>query len=660
MSGEQNDKWVVGVALGLLGSIAINTGNNIQSLGLKQLKEKKSIEKKVQVQDCKDTVDERKSNKRGTINNSHRKKSSLLINSFYNRSRTVPIRNDVNNGTESTNSLDNIVATSVSDTSTIAKNLSPTKSTTWILGTVVFVTGSLLNFASYAFAAQSMLASLESIQFVTNLLFGKFMIGSKVTRQMYIGTGLTVSGTVVAVQFSSKKTLDLSTSDIKTLYKNPAYIAYLCLMMTALLVLYLVYITLKKRKQQEDPVKYTDVSMPLIYAVWSALFGTQSVVQAKILAELLAVHSAGQEDIFRSGFTYTTIIVWIVTVGVWLKRLNDALSIFDPLFIIPLLQCSFIFFAIVSGGIFFQEFNEFTGGQWIGFSFGVVIMFSGLVLLTPHSTDDNKDEGLPKDVVDLLLSCNNSNEINISRPPLTPRSSPRNSNENVTSHEDNLGIENDLLGITQNEIPNLFPTYPNTQPFHSPITSKPDYRQKSLVPHPKDEICSRISCKESKHIRKLRNSFNIRYTFTEKNMIESVKEIVNESKKILSSPNGTAVLTTAMSIAAEDRKHEIDATRERRQEQINKICSLVEKVSSSISVTDENGSPMPDLIHSLRTGGLDEDEELNRVLDGLKFNLNTLRETMVDKGHKFYEEEDLKIKNKNNSMNIPGYPSLVD
>jgi hypothetical protein len=38
----------------------------------------------------------------------------------------------------------------------------------------------------------------------------------------------------------------------------------------------------------------------------------------------------------------------------WLKRLNDALALYDPLFIIPLLQANFIFFAIISGGIFYQ------------------------------------------------------------------------------------------------------------------------------------------------------------------------------------------------------------------------------------------------------------------------------------------------------------------
>jgi len=43
MSSE-NQNWVLGVTLGLLGSIAINTGNNIQSLGLKRLQSQQKVE----------------------------------------------------------------------------------------------------------------------------------------------------------------------------------------------------------------------------------------------------------------------------------------------------------------------------------------------------------------------------------------------------------------------------------------------------------------------------------------------------------------------------------------------------------------------------------------------------------------------------------------
>lgn len=381
-SAEGNEKWIIGVVLGLLGSIAINTGNNIQSLGLKDLKDDESLGEI--------TIETDRRTLKTSLSFSYNQSSkSLSVEEYYDNESNQSGANDddakgnVQNEIKDDESYSNHEKTPI----TITSKKHPASSTKWIIGTVVFVSGSLLNFASYAFAAQSMLASLESIQFVTNLLFGKFLLGTHVTRQMYFGTFLTVFGTIVAVQFSSKVTLDLNTAEIKELYLNPIYMIYLCAMVMSLFLLDMIYRYYEQRQSIVTSLKYTKIMLPLTYSIWSALFGTQSVVQAKVLAELLAVQSTGQEDIFHSWFTYFTILLWLGTVVVWLKRLNDALSIFDPIFIIPMLQCSFIFFAIVSGGIFFKEFNEFTSGQWFGFCFGVLIMFCGLMLLTPSEID---------------------------------------------------------------------------------------------------------------------------------------------------------------------------------------------------------------------------------------------------------------------------------
>ena len=96
----------LGLVLGLLGSIAINTGNNLQSMGLQELQKKEELDE---------------------------------------------LDNGGSDGAEK-------------------PARAPSESRTWVVGTTVFVTGALLNFASYAFAPSVMLAPLESIQFVTNII----------------------------------------------------------------------------------------------------------------------------------------------------------------------------------------------------------------------------------------------------------------------------------------------------------------------------------------------------------------------------------------------------------------------------------------------------------------------------------------------------------
>ena len=226
---------------------------------------------------------------------------------------------------------------------------------------------------------------------------------TQVTKKMYIGTATTVLGTLVAVLFSSSTVQDLDVGGLFRCWLSPAYIVYLIAMGGGLVLIPVVYKGIEVTEEKKGrPEKYGHVVKPCLYATWSALFGTQSVVQAKVsgtisscyfiryflirslqvLAELLALETE-DINIWADWFFWATLILWLFTVGVWLHRLNDALSKFDPLFIIPVLQCNFIFFAIVSGGIFFGEFAAFGGWQWVGFITGVSTMFAGLGLLTP-------------------------------------------------------------------------------------------------------------------------------------------------------------------------------------------------------------------------------------------------------------------------------------
>ena len=414
MSSSANENWVLGVTLGLLGSIAINTGNNIQSLGLKSLQNQEKIASEEEIVVQKKRTPSLPSLKFRSPIKQKKEPAKHQLKPWLSpvpTPKTAP-----SHWVEENDDSGEFVVIKV------AKK-APIQSITWLIGTIIFVTGSLLNFASYAFAAQSLLASLESVQFVTNLLFGKFLLGAHVDQTMMAGTCLTVTGTVMAVQFSSKETLELDTEDMKALYINPAYLIYLGVMCFSLVILQVVYIKLKERQDKNKAVKHSEIIMPCVYAVSSALVGTQSVVQAKVLAELLAVQSSGAENIFQSWFTYVTLVAWIITAGIWLKRLNDALKTFNPLFIIPLLQCGFIFFAIVSGGIFFQEFNSFSLNQWCGFWFGIIVMFSGLILLTPKPSTSSSDDKLHEQFVELIEKRSGSMS-SIERAPCNPHPSP--------------------------------------------------------------------------------------------------------------------------------------------------------------------------------------------------------------------------------------------
>ena len=92
----------LGILLGVLGSVSINVGNNLQSLGMSQLE--------------KDRVESAK--------------SESSAQSSSEKARKIAHHH----GEED--------------------ELDSCQSRTWIMGTTIFVTGSILNFAAFAFAPQ--------------------------------------------------------------------------------------------------------------------------------------------------------------------------------------------------------------------------------------------------------------------------------------------------------------------------------------------------------------------------------------------------------------------------------------------------------------------------------------------------------------------------
>ena len=80
-------------------------------------------------------------------------------------------------------------------------------------------------------------------------------------------------------------------------------------------------------------------------------------------------------------------MTFVATTAFWLYRMNRALALFEPLFIIPLLQVFWTFFATLNGGIYFREFmgDVFLRDDATGFSFGVLIIFIGVYFLAPSS-----------------------------------------------------------------------------------------------------------------------------------------------------------------------------------------------------------------------------------------------------------------------------------
>ena len=265
----------------------------------------------------------------------------------------------------------------------------PTRSLYWYLGFTLFFIGNVSNFISMGFTAQSLLAGLGSIQFITNVLCSSLILKHPVTTRVLYATFAIVVGNVLIVAFASHHSDQLTVDQLWELYTdNPPYQVYCVVLVILVLILYVYYKEMKKRlkaqHQHARPGTLAYKLLPFSYAAISAIIGTQSVLLAKSSSELVRTTLGGNNQ-FYSPFTYFILTAWITSMVFWLYRMNAALRKFDGVFIIPVLQVVWTLFSIVGGGVYFREFSKFDAKDTALFTLGVCVVIFGVYLLAPQT-----------------------------------------------------------------------------------------------------------------------------------------------------------------------------------------------------------------------------------------------------------------------------------
>jgi len=100
---------------------------------------------------------------------------------------------------------------------------------------------------------------------------------------------------------------------------------------------------------------------------------------------------------FHSWFTYSIVLLFLCTAGFWMARLNEGLSLFDAILIVPMFQIAWTFFSICTGFVYFQEYQVFDTLRIIMFVLGMTFVFLGISLLAPDDSKaaDTKDGSSP-------------------------------------------------------------------------------------------------------------------------------------------------------------------------------------------------------------------------------------------------------------------------
>ncbi|EFJ04844.1 hypothetical protein SELMODRAFT_432033 [Selaginella moellendorffii] len=210
--------------------------------------------------------------------------------------------------------------------------------------------------------------------------------------RIILATAFIVVGNAFLVAFGNHQSPVFTPDELLRNYKNHMYLVYCAVLLIIIALHHAAYRKGRQlvHEQGSNTNRNWHFLMPFCYAVVSGAVGTHSVLFAKSLSILLRLTLNGESQL-DGWFTYLLLSLFFVTAAFWMVRLNDGLSMFDAILIVPMLQISWTTFSIFTGFVYFQEYRVFDGFRVCMFIVGIVALFVGILLLAPQGSSSNSE-----------------------------------------------------------------------------------------------------------------------------------------------------------------------------------------------------------------------------------------------------------------------------
>jgi len=227
----------------------------------------------------------------------------------------------------------------------------------------------------------------------------------RVGTKMYAGIVIIIVGIALIVLFGHGEAACYTAAELRGFWLEPEWWVYVIISFGAAAFFYVVWRRYRHARKLASEglgkeLPHGRAVEPVAFSLSSALFGGgQMIVHSKLLAELFELTAASGEIAFADAFFWLELILTGVFGFYWLYRLSQCLAFYPPLFIIPLMQTSFIVFGAIAGGIYFQEFHHLHEGSvgygaWPLYILGVLMNVGGVAFVAWDVLNSPEDEDL--------------------------------------------------------------------------------------------------------------------------------------------------------------------------------------------------------------------------------------------------------------------------
>eukprot|EP00659_Diplonema_papillatum_P005876 gene5876-9004_t len=259
------------------------------------------------------------------------------------------------------------------------------------------------------------IAALDCLVMVFNALLAPQLLANEVlTWHDFLASLVTVLGVMLVVFAGPKNADEYDGDQLISLMKNPAFIVFASLCVTACASMQGALNWAQKalgKHRTNDDTKPTGAACAVAAGTVPAILSSFNLQLSKCTGELIHT-SLGGDNQFSDWPVYVFIVLLVICNTMQVVSLQHALRNYDALLIVPIFQVQLTVFAIVNGGIFFDEFSQWTDATEPALFFtGLATCLFGVLLLSRRkflARQAGHSPGPSPKKLDSLSVCTNS------------------------------------------------------------------------------------------------------------------------------------------------------------------------------------------------------------------------------------------------------------
>ncbi|XP_009976333.1 PREDICTED: NIPA-like protein 2 [Tauraco erythrolophus] len=245
----------------------------------------------------------------------------------------------------------------------------------WWCGITLLGLGEVGNFTAYGFVPVALVAPLGCVSVIGGAFISVLFLKKTVRAADILGGTLTVTGTYLLVVFAPNEPQELTARQVQNYLVSWPFLVYSILEIITFCILLYFY----KRKA----VKHIMVLLMMV-----ALLASLTVIAVKAVASMIMLSAKGKMQLTYPVF-YIMIILMATSCAFQVKFLNQATHLYEATEVVPINFVLFTTSAIISGVIFYREFQSAALLSVFMFLFGCLLSFLGVFVIARNKKEEH-------------------------------------------------------------------------------------------------------------------------------------------------------------------------------------------------------------------------------------------------------------------------------